>query len=157
MPERVTVNVQKFDGSAHRSWHADIVSREGPLIILDGEFAETVDHELLGRITQGTRSLEYYWLDRWFNVFRFLEDSGALKNFYCNINLPPVLNQGVLCYIDLDIDVLVEPDFSYRVVDTEEFEANVIRLNYPAEVQKGAKESLAELLSLIETRQFPFA
>ena len=80
-----------------------------------------------------------------------------MKSFYCNINLPPVLDQGVLSYIDLDIDVLVAPDFSYRVVDTEEFEANVIRLNYPPEVQQGAKESLAELLTLIETRQFPFA
>ena len=156
MPERVTVTVQKFDGSAHRSWQADLVERQGPLLVLDGVFAEEVDHELLGRITRGTRSLEYYWLDRWFNVFRFLEDSGAVKSFYCNINLPPVLDQGVLSYVDLDIDVLVAPDFSYRVVDTDEFEANAVRLNYPPEVQRGAKESLVELLSLIETRQFPF-
>ena len=61
-----------------------------------------------------------------------------------------------MSYVDLDIDVLVAPDFSYRVVDTDEFEANAVRLNYPPEVQRGAKESLVELLSLIEMRQFPF-
>ena len=154
--ERLTVCVCKYDGSEYRRWQAEVLERRGSLIILDGVFAEEVDHDLLGHIARGTRSVEYYWLDRWYNVFRLLKDSGELKSFYCNINTPPVLANGVLTYVDLDIDVLVETDFSYRVIDVDEFAANAVRFGYPAEVQKRAHESLSELISLIEARRFPF-
>jgi protein associated with RNAse G/E len=153
----LTVCVRKYDGAEHRRWQANVLEQQGSLIILDGAFSEEVDHDLLGRIARGTRSIEYYWLDRWYNIFRFSEDSGELKSFYCNINMPPVLAPGVLTYVDLDIDVLVEPDFSYQVIDLDEFQVNAARFGYPAEVQKRAHESLAELISLIEARQFPFA
>ena len=59
-------------------------------------------------------------------------------------------------FIDLDIDVLVKPDFSYRVLDLDDFEANASRYGYSAEVQETAHAALAELIRLIETRSFPF-
>jgi protein associated with RNAse G/E len=70
--------------------------------------------------------------------------------------MPPVLNENILTYIDLDIDVLVEPDLSYRVVDLEEFAENAEVHKYPPEIIERAKESLSELILRIEKRQFPF-
>lgn len=155
--ERLTVCVRKYDGSEHRRWQAEVIERDGPLIVLDGLFEEEVEHDLLGHIPRGTRSIEYYWLDRWYNIFRFGENSGSSTSFYCNINTPPVLASGVLTYVDLDIDVLVEADFSYRVIDVDEFKANAVELGYPKEIQRRAQESLSELISMVETRRFPFA
>ena len=152
----VTVRTYKYDGSEHRHWRAQITRQEDSLIVLDAKFEEEIRHPLLGTVARDTSSIEYYWLDRWYNIFRFVEPTGELRNFYCNVNVPPVLQNDVLSYIDLDMDVLVAPDFSYSVLDEDEFAANAARFNYPREVLDKSESALKELISLIEGRAFPF-
>jgi protein associated with RNAse G/E len=124
--------------------------------VLDAKFDRKIEHDLLGTISRGTLSLEYYWLDRWYNVFRFLAPGGVLRNFYCNVNKPPSFDGQILSYIDLDIDVLVEPDFSYSVLDQDEFERNVLIYDYPLEIRIKARSAVDELIGLIQARAFPF-
>lgn len=146
----------KYDGGEHRRWPARITKRDGPLLVLDAIFDEEIEHDFLGTISAGTISTEYYWLDRWYNVFRFSDSGGNLKKFYCNVNVPPRFNGNVLTYIDLDIDVVVEPDLTYKILDEDDFEQNAKRYPYPEEVQANARRALAELTDLIESRSFPF-
>ena len=124
--------------------------------MLEAAFEENIEHDLLGTIASGTLSTEFYWLDRWYNVFRFCDPDNTLKSFYCNINLPPTFDGEVLRYIDLDIDVLVQPDFSYQVLDLEDFERHSQLYSYPQDVRDKADNALRELIRLIETRDFPF-
>jgi len=156
-PLSIIVRVDKYDRAEHRRWPAQLVHQAGPLLVLDAVFAEDIEHDLLGKVASGTISKEYYWLDRWYNVFRFSNSDGKLQNFYCNVAMPPGFDGHVLSYVDLDIDVLVKPDFSYRVLDLEDFEENASRYGYSPEVQEEAHAALAELINLIETRSFPFA
>ena len=155
-PIPITVRACKYNGDEHRRWPAILLRQEGTLLVLDARFEEEIQHDLLGTIALGTTSVEYYWLDRWYNVFRFSEPSGTLRNYYCNINVPPAFDGTVLTYIDLDIDVLVGPDSTYQVLDLEEFEQNAARYGYSSEIKQNAKKALTELISLIESRQFPF-
>lgn len=142
----IAVRVYKYDGREYRRWAARVVKQVGPLIVLDAVFAEEIEHDLLGKIALGTISREYYWKDRWYNVFRFSD------RFYCNVTKPPGFDGSVLSYIDLDIDVLVESDFSYKVLDLDDFESN----RYPPDVEYHARRALEELIGLVETRSFPF-
>lgn len=153
---RIEVQVLKYDGTEHRRWQAYLIERDGPLLVLDAVFDQEIEHDLLGTIASGTISTEYYWLDRWYNVFRFSDRGGALKSFYCNVNMPPSFDGPVLSYVDLDIDVLVKPDFSYQVLDLEDFDENARAYGYPSDVRENAHAALAELVRLIETRSFPF-
>jgi protein associated with RNAse G/E len=148
--------VLKYDGREHRRWRARVASVDGPLLVLDAVFEEEIQHDLLGTISSGTLSTEYYWLDRWYNVFRFSDTDRKLKSFYCNVNQPPSFDGRVLSYIDLDIDVLVAPDLTYKILDLEDFEENARLFVYPQEVQTNAHSALAELTALIEARAFPF-
>jgi protein associated with RNAse G/E len=140
----------------HRTWNAELLSHEGSLVVLDAKFADEVIHDLLGTIAGGTHSLEHYWLDRWYNIFRFAQPDGRLRNYYCNVNVPATLDGDVLSYIDLDIDILVQPDFSYQILDIDEFEKNSELYNYSFEVEQSAHLAVSELVELIETRAFPF-
>lgn len=125
-------------------------------MVLDGEFDSEIEHDLLGTIPSGTRSLEHYWLDRWYNVFRFSRQTGELRNYYCNINMPPKFTNGILSYIDLDLDILVQPDFSYQILDVEDFERNAKAYSYSLELQENVRQAVDELTGMIKTRQFPF-
>jgi protein associated with RNAse G/E len=152
----ITVQVLKYDGAPHRRWRAHLKERRGELLILDAAFEEEVNHSQLGLIRRGTVSIEYYWLDRWYNVFRFLEPDGSVRNFYCNVNMPPSLDQNLLSYVDLDMDIVVAPDLSYEILDMEEFSVNAERYGYTQEVLSKARVALDELQTLISTRAFPF-
>lgn len=155
--QAVTVRTYKFDGTEHRRWRAQVSKRQDSLIVLDALFETEIQHPLLGIITAGTLSVEYYWLDRWYNVFRFMHPTGEFRNFYCNVNVPPVLHNNVLSYIDLDIDILVAPDLSYNILDEDEFKANAARFNYPVRIQERARDAVSELVALIKSRAFPFS
>ena len=152
----ITVRVLKYDGTEYRHWSAQLARRDGSLIVLEAEFDIEVHHSQLGHIPLGTRTVEYYWLDRWYNVFRFLRDTGETRLWYCNINLPPIVEGSLITYVDLDIDVLVQTDASYQILDLDEFERHARIFSYPPEVQESTQNALAELILRIESRQFPF-
>jgi protein associated with RNAse G/E len=124
--------------------------------VLDAEFDEDIEHALLGTIKSGTLSTEYYWLDRWYNVFRFSTSGRVLKSFYCNVNMPPTFDGEVLSYVDLDVDVLVKPDFSYQVLDLDDFETNARRYHYPDEIRENVRLAVDDLTRMIQRRAFPF-
>ncbi|HKP69623.1 MAG TPA: DUF402 domain-containing protein [Pyrinomonadaceae bacterium] len=151
----ITVNSRKLDGSIRRSWNCELVEATDSLLVFFGIFAEDVDHPELGHIRAGTVSYEYYWLDRWYSIFRFHEPSGSLRNFYCNLNMPPHFADGVLDYVDLDIDVVVWPDASYKILDRDDYEQNAELLGYSDEVKEKVEATLKELLELIEVKDLP--
>ena len=71
--------------------------------------------------------------------------------------MPPTFDGKVLSYVDLDIDVLVNPDFSYRVLDLDDFEINAERYSYPSEIRTNVQQAVNDLIHLINARKFPFA
>jgi protein associated with RNAse G/E len=157
MPEeQITVNSRKFDGTIKRSWKCELIERSGDMLTFVGVFDRDVEHEDLGFIRNGTVSYEFYGLNNWFNVFRFHEPDGTFRNFYCNINMPPTFAGGVLDYVDLDIDVVVWPDSRYEILDREDFERNARRFAYPQDLIDSVETTLAELITSIENREFPF-
>ena len=152
----IVVHSCKHDGRVYRSWPARLARREDPLIVLDAFFAEEVRHALIGTIEAGTLSDEFFWTDRWYSVFRFRKPSGELLKFYCNINTPPTLEAGVLTFIDLDVDVLVQPDHSFEVLDEDEFERHAELYQYPDAYRVNVQVALDEIRHLIQNRRFPF-
>jgi len=151
-----TINARKFDGSIHRTWTAKLVESKGSLLVFLGEFDREVTHPDLGVIRRGTLSYEYYWLDRWYNVFRFHEPNDDFRNFYCNINMPPSFEGDTLDYVDLDIDILVSKDSDIQLLDQEEYEENSNFYGYSPEIQNRVAKSISELRNMIRLNQFPF-
>jgi protein associated with RNAse G/E len=153
----ITVNSRKYDGTIRKSWTCELVEQVDDLVVAVGTFDADVNHSDLGLITQGTLSHEYFWLDRWYNVFRFVTADGAFRNYYCNICMPPQFSKNVIDYVDLDIDVVVDPDFSYRILDRDDFETNAELYNYPLEVRNRVDATLEDVLELIRLGDLPGA
>ncbi len=152
----VTINSRSFDGSLLKSWECEAIERTGSQLLFFGRFDREVVHPHLGRIVPGTLSYEYYWLDRWYNVFRFHEPDGTFRNYYCNINMPPVYQGDVLNYVDLDIDLIVDCLGRYAILDRDEFEANKLHFEYSPDICEMAAAAIDELAGLIKSAEFPF-
>jgi len=154
-PETITVNSRKYDLSIRRSWKCELLKQDGSMLLFVGIFDQDVTHPDLGNIKRGTASYEYYWLDRWFSIFCFYEPDGTFRNYYCNINMPPVFENSVLDYVDLDIDVLVWPGSRYQILDEEEFAQNALKFQYPDGVRSAVSAALAELIAMIHHQKLP--
>ncbi|MBA2380210.1 MAG: DUF402 domain-containing protein [Blastocatellia bacterium] len=153
----ITVNSRKFDRSISRTWTCELVEADESLITLLGVFTFDVSHPNLGAIAQGTVSYEYFWQDRWYNVFRFHNPDGSLRNWYCNICMPPEFVGTTLDYIDLDIDIVIWPDGTREVLDRDEFAANAAAFKYPADIINNAETALSDVLAMIDNAEFPFS
>jgi len=142
----ITVKSKKYDGSLHRSWECELVSFDGEVVECRGIFTDTIKHGELGLIKAGTISHEKFWLTRWYNVFRFEEETGDLRNYYVNISMPPTFNGTTIEFVDLDIDVVIWPDGRAITLDREEFEQNRLRFGYATEIVNKALQTLNEIL-----------
>ena len=161
--QQFTVNSLKYDNSLRRIWTASLLERSDGGILLEGYFDTEASHPDLGVIAKGTRSVEAFPIDQWFNCFAFYEPSGEFRNYYLNVSMPPMVGYRVINYVDLDIDVIVWPDGRIEVLDLEEFEENSRIYSYPLNVIETAigvkdailSEPLGLVTSLFSSLRFP--
>lgn len=152
----ITIISRSYDGSVRKTWPAELLSNDGELLMAKGIFDIEIEHARLNVIRRGTISYEYFWTDRWYNVFRFHEPDGTFRNYYCNISMPPIVRGSVLDYVDLDIDIVVDGQGCRTILDEDEFRENAVRFGYPPKIHSMAARAVEELTGLIENRSFPF-
>jgi len=102
---------------------------------------------------KGDRFLEWHYLDRWYNVFAVHDvDSQQLKGWYCNITRPATFKDRVLSADDLALDLVVQVDGSWQVLDEDEFET----LELDPDDERQALAALEQLKSRTQTLSDPF-
>ncbi|MBA2364399.1 MAG: DUF402 domain-containing protein, partial [Chloroflexia bacterium] len=69
----------------------------------------------------------------------------------------PRLADGILSYVDLDLDVVVHPDGTYRIEDREQFEVNAQVMRYPPRLVELAESAVRDLVHLAEQRRHLFS
>jgi protein associated with RNAse G/E len=105
------------------SYPGELLHIDESRIIVQAYFdRDTIDvHGLT--LHRGDRFVEYYYFDRWFNIFEIYDRSNDdLKGWYCNISKPAEFDGQEIRYIDLALDVIIFPLGDYLVLDWDEFE-----------------------------------
>lgn len=145
------------DGSEAFRWDAAVERQDAKGVVLRAAF--NVERWTIGTTTihRGDTFHEFYYWRRWHNVFQVSSPTGELKGWYCNVALPPTLDEaaGELRYVDLELDLWSEPDGRYHVLDVEEFEAAVAAGIYGPDLARGARASLQTLEALARKRHLP--
>ena len=155
-PERIRIESLDPKGSLKRSWEADLVSIDETEIVLDGRFDAEVTHPDLGKIRKGTISVEHYWLNRHYNVFRFYEPDGQLKFYYCNANLLPEIANGTLRYIDLELDLIIYPDGTEQLLDESDLVDAQERFSLSDDTIRIAYDAMEAVRVLAHSGGYPF-
>ena len=109
----------------------------------------------LGYITfeTGDSFTEWYYSDRWYNIFEIASPDGTLQGWYCNVAAPANIEEYDLYCRDLLLDLWVTPDGRTHVLDEDEFAAAML----DGATREQARAGLAELQRLVAERQEPFA
>ena len=96
---------------------------------------------------------EWFYSDRWYNVFR-IEDGtgGTLRGWYCNITRPAQIGEDVVSADDLALDVFVAPDGSLQLLDEDEFAA----LSLSEGERAAALRAVEEVRAMVVEGRAPF-
>jgi predicted RNA-binding protein associated with RNAse of E/G family len=80
--------------------------------------ADHVLEDLL--LPAGTLSLGYFWEDRPYNAYHWVDDNGQTLALYFNICDNTRIDAQRIAWRDLAVDVLITPDQRCRVLDEDE-------------------------------------
>jgi protein associated with RNAse G/E len=143
--------VHKLDENGHLvlSYPAKVLERSNNHVSLEAFFSR--DDMDLGYATfkKGDRFVEYFYTDRWYNVFAIYDrDDGVFKGWYCNICRPSVVTETAVSCEDLALDIWVTPQGHTTILDEEEFTA----LSIPKAEAEAAQQAV-NALQLAATNQ----
>jgi protein associated with RNAse G/E len=150
----IQIQSYKHNESLHRIWekatvieqsdnHVVVVNKRTKVIESNGRFWHTREP-----------SVTWFYKERWFNII------GIVKNdeihFYCNIASPYIIDDEALKYIDYDLDIKVIDDFSYHVLDRNEYNKHKTKMNYSSKLKNILETELELLKTMIDNRKDPF-
>jgi protein associated with RNAse G/E len=149
----ITVVKQNPLGEAKVQYTGEVIERFSDGIVISAHWRHATKDLGYTRFEPGDQFIEYYYTDRWFNIFDISTPDGTRKGWYCNIAEPASIYDDHIEQIDLLLDVWVNPEGKPLVLDEDEFNADT---TLSEEQRKGAREGLRELLALIAAHKAPF-
>lgn len=148
------IKVQKKNpaGEVTYEYEGVLLSRDGNSITLEALFNREDMPFMDVVLKKGDRFVEHYYTDRWYNIFAVYDrDDGQIKGWYCNIGKPALIDDGVVSYVDLALDLWVSVNGKQTVLDEAEFE----KLDLNEELSAGALNGLNELKLLAKNNKPP--
>jgi len=142
---RITVQKKNPAGEVTYQYEGVLVERDENSIKIEALFdrADMPFQDVVFKT--GDRFVEYYYSDRWYNIFAIHDrDDGHIKGWYCNVGMPAVIKDEVVSYVDLALDLWVSADGRQAVLDEDEFEA----LELSSELRSKALNGLNTLKDL---------
>jgi len=119
---RVEVKKLDQDGKVVVSYTGRILEEGENFVVLEA-FFNREDMPFMGVVLKkGDRFVETYYKDRWYNIFEIYDrDDGSFKGWYCNVGRPAVIEAGKISYVDLALDLWIDPNGVQTVLDEDEF------------------------------------
>ncbi len=153
--DRLEIQGYKHDGSIHRSWAEAIVLDVRDDMIVVGINRTLVINSNGRKWRTKEPSIRFFYKDRWFNITAQLKKDGIF--YKGDIASPFIFDDGVIKYIDYDLDLKVFPDNSYRVLDRNEYRYHKDKFEYSDDIDKVVNFELEGLIKMLKNKQAPFS
>lgn len=150
----ITIVKRNPAGEAVTHYTGKVIERNDHGAVIEAYWTRAAKELGYARFEPGDHFVEYYYTDRWYNIFAIRDGDGKRKGWYCNVAEPAVISGDTIEQIDLYLDVWVDPSGRPLVLDEDEFEADMT-LNDEQRIQ--AKQGLRDLLHMIARREDMFS
>lgn len=152
--DTLVIHCYKHNGMIHKSWKlAYVLDIKEDYIVLGNENVLVTKQD--GR-TWHTKepAIMFFYKKRWFNIIAQLKPNGIF--YYCNIASPYVIDDGIIKYIDYDLDLRVFNDGAFKILDRNEYNYHKKLMKYPREINFIIKNELSSLIEMKKASVFPF-
>jgi uncharacterized protein len=153
---QVTVIKLSPQGEEKIHYIGHIVEHRSHQVILQASWTLPIRDLGYTRFEPQDQFREYYYTNRWFNIFAISSAIGMHKGWYCNITEPAQLDQDAIRQVDLLLDVWVDPVGKPLILDEDEFAVAAVTALSERQYS-GARQGLYMLLQMLEQRQEAFS
>jgi len=150
----ITVIKQNPLGETKIQYQGEVITRLANGVVIQAYWTHVTNDLGYTRFEPGDRFTEYYYSNRWYNIFDIATADGTRKGWYCNVAEPARIFEDHIEQVDLLLDVWVDPTGKPLILDENEFVADTT-LN--VEQRKGAQQGLQDLLQMIAAQEKPFS
>ena len=152
--DRLTIHCYKHNGKIHRSWdEATVLEITDDMLVCANN--KTIVTESDGRSHKTNEpAVMFFYKRKWFNIIGQLKPFGLF--YYCNIATPYLIDDGIIKYIDYDLDLRVFPDGGFRVLDKNEYKYHRKLMKYPDKLDSILQSELTDLINMIRANVGPF-
>ncbi|HEY5002675.1 MAG TPA: DUF402 domain-containing protein [Ktedonobacteraceae bacterium] len=150
----ITVIKQDPQGAEMLRYQGKVIERSPTRVVIQAAWSNPPKDLGYTRFEAGDSFTEYYYSDRWFNIFDILGSDNQRKGWYCNIAQPAVIFDDRIEQVDLFLDVWVNPRGKPLLLDEDEFAAAT---TLSEEQRTGAHAGLQTLLQLLASRSEAFS
>jgi protein associated with RNAse G/E len=148
----VVVRSLYYNGELNKTWGAYLLAQEPERLVVVRAHGSPNGRPGVEPWTPPGAAIEVYSTHDWYNVYYILNGDGSLLSYYVNIAMPPVLEEGTLSYVNLDLDLGIAADLTHTIYDEEEFREHSVEWNYPPEVRERALATFELMLERLEAR-----
>ncbi len=153
--EVIVVHKLAYDGHETWRWSGKLVERADGVTVIDAVFNGPPRDLGYMKLENTDLYHEFYYADRWFNVFQVFRADGEMKGWYCNVCKPARFADGEISFVDMVLDVFVYPDGRHLVLDEDEFQEKAGAI-YSSEDAAMARSAVDQLLGMVRERRHPF-
>jgi len=152
--DKLAIHCYKHSGAIDRICDEAIVLEvSDDMLVCANDKARLIEHD--GRVHHTNESaILFFYKKRWFNVLGQLKKHGLF--YYCNIATPFLVDNGIIKYIDYDLDLRVFPDGGFKILDRNEYNYHKKIMKYPDEIDMILKRELSDLIEMKKNKVGPF-
>ena len=152
--DRLQTQCYKHDGNVHKCWEETIYLTSTDEYNIFANYKTKVT-EFDGRVWRTKEpAIVFFSKTNWFHIIGQIKKDGIY--YYCDMASPHVIEDGVIKYIDYDLDLRVFPDGSFKVLDRGEYQYHKRIMNYSNDIDKILKDELTILINKVRNKEYPF-
>lgn len=149
------VQAYKHDGRLHRQWSpAFLVEETDEYWALASRMSSVIESDGRRWMTKEP-AIFLLFKKEWMNVIAMFKENGGIC-YYVNIASPTISDQGLLKYVDYDLDVKLYPDLVEKTLDEKEYAHNAQLYGYDEKLKKVIEGAKKKVSAMIDKREFPF-
>ena len=158
--DKLQVHCYKHNGSLHRVCDEATVLEVGDdyLICANNKTKMTEKETIFDKYYHSYRTKEpailFFYKKSWFNIIGQLKEKGIY--YYCNIASPYIIDDGLIKYIDYDLDLRIYPDGAFKILDRKEYNIHKKILGYDKKIDKVVNHELSNLINIYKKGEGPF-
>ena len=148
------IHCYKHNGKIHRTWNDAIVLDDTDEYLVCGNHKTKVTEKDGTPHNTKNPAVLFFYKNNWFNVFATLKKTGIFHK--CNIATPYLIDDGIIKFIDYDLDLKVFPDGGFRVLDRNEYKYHKKIMKYSEDLDKILQFELTNLINIKRAEEGPF-
>lgn len=143
--DKLQVHCYKHDGVIHRICdEATVLEITDDILVCAN--CKTQIKEKNGKYHTKEPAILLFYKDEWFNIIAQMKQKGLY--YYCNMASPYIIDDGLIKYIDYDLDLRVFPNGAFKILDRNEYNYHKRQMHYGKDLERIIEYELTKLINM---------